>query len=123
MFVDIPQARHAPPNKKESNSSAKRVSELSHRIRARPLSDADDGAELLGPTRSHPVSFRSPIYPRRVPQRKQILPDLILDTPAAPSLLTKFTQQAMSDGCLPADYKPPTTPSPSPAAENGKQGA
>ncbi|CAN0381768.1 unnamed protein product [Ectocarpus sp. 12 AP-2014] len=53
----------------------------------------------------------------------EILPDLVLDTPAAPSLLTKFTQQAISDGCLPADYKPPPTPSPSPAAENGKQGA
>ncbi|CAM9421474.1 unnamed protein product [Ectocarpus sp. 6 AP-2014] len=53
----------------------------------------------------------------------RILPDLVLDTPAAPSLLTKFTQQAISDGCLPADYKPPPTPSPSPAAENGKQGA
>lgn len=40
----------------------------------------------------------------------QILPDLILDTPSAPSLLEKFTQQAMSDGCLPADYKPPSLP-------------
>lgn len=66
-------------------------------------------------TFSVPVVFRT--------KKKQILPDLVLDTPAAPSLLTKFTQQAISDGCLPADYKPPPTPSPSPAAENGKQGA
>lgn len=42
--------------------------------------------------------------------RAQTLPDLILDTPSAPSLLEKFTQQAMTDGCLPADYKPPSFP-------------
>lgn len=62
----------------------------------------------------------------------QIMPDLVLDTPSAPSLLKKFTEQAIADGCLPSDYAPP---SPSPAAEangvgngtapveNGKHGA
>lgn len=37
----------------------------------------------------------------------QIVPDLVLDTPTAPALLEKFTQQAISDGCLPKDYVAP----------------
>lgn len=41
----------------------------------------------------------------------QILSDLVLDTPSAPTLLEKFTEQAKVDGCLPADYKPPSPPS------------
>lgn len=45
----------------------------------------------------------------------QIVPDLILDTPTAPVLLEKFTEQAKSDGCLPADYVPPA---PTPAVGN-----
>lgn len=44
----------------------------------------------------------------------QIVPDLILDTPTAPVLLEKFTEQAKSDGCLPADYVPPA---PTPAVD------
>lgn len=61
--------------------------------------------------------------------RVQILPDLVLDTPAAPSLLDKFTEQAKLDGCLPEDYKAPTPPAPDAngngvaPAENGIQGA
>lgn len=38
------------------------------------------------------------------------MPDLVLDTPSAPSLLKKFTEQAIADGCLPPDYTPPTPP-------------
>eukprot|EP00904_Undaria_pinnatifida_P000488 jgi/Undpi1/1043/HiC_scaffold_10.g04506.m1 len=65
----------------------------------------------------------------------EILPDLILDTPAAPTLLEKFTEQAISDGCLPADYIRPSPPAaethgsngvappPAPAAGNGTAGA
>ena len=40
----------------------------------------------------------------------QILPDLVLDTPSAPSLVDMFAKQAKADGCLPPDYKPPSPP-------------
>lgn len=46
--------------------------------------------------------------------RVQIMPDLILDTPTAPALLQKFTEQAKSDGCLSAEYVPPA---PKPAVD------
>lgn len=49
----------------------------------------------------------------------QILPDLILDTPAAPSLLEKFTEQAISDGCLPQNYQPPASLTSNASASNG----
>ena len=73
--------------------------------------------------------------PRNASTKPQILPDLILDTPAAPTLLEKFTEQAISDGCLPADYIRPSPPAaethgsngvappPAPAAGNGTAGA
>ncbi|CAM9340282.1 unnamed protein product [Ascophyllum nodosum] len=40
----------------------------------------------------------------------EILPDLVLDTPSAPSLVDMFAKQAKADGCLPPDYKPPSPP-------------
>ncbi|CAM9227575.1 unnamed protein product [Choristocarpus tenellus] len=49
----------------------------------------------------------------------QIVDDLILDTPTARVLLDKFTEQAITDGCLPDDYKP-TVGEASEAEANGE---